>query len=176
MPSVRRPVCGNVKDRLYLSCTISLRQQYWLFGSAAGSALLKKLYQSVPIAAECKLRSIGRPVGGEFLNWADFARFLSDPIFPLQEYEGDRLSRGQSNNFVIWAASPKLSWPAQSLSANDFKQFEYLDSTRSNRVFRPVFVRERDHTQSPGSSKTRSIFLVIPLQLQGFRASIHWSG
>jgi hypothetical protein len=34
-----------------------------------------------------------RPVGGEFLNWADFARFLSDPIFPLQEYERDQLSR-----------------------------------------------------------------------------------
>jgi len=33
----------------------------------------------------------------------------------------------------MWAASapsqPKLSWPAQSTSANDFKQFEYLDST-----------------------------------------------
>src|SRR5262249_21702656 len=47
-----------------------------------------------------------RCCGWRIPNWADFARFLSDPIFPLQEYERDQLSRRISNNCVLWAASP----------------------------------------------------------------------
>src|SRR5215470_10574217 len=56
---------------------------------------------------------------------------LCDPIFPLQEYEQDHLSRRESNNFVIWGSEPSIVMASTNhFPPNDFKQFEYLDSTR----------------------------------------------
>src|SRR5262249_46640291 len=39
-----------------------------------------------------RMSCVGFLVGDEFLNWANFARVLSDPIFPLREYQRDQLS------------------------------------------------------------------------------------
>jgi hypothetical protein len=100
--------------------------------SRNSSAAMLRIWLAGPFPSSRHWIWAPEPVGGEFQ-----IRPVShkDPILPLQKYERDQLCGVEVTTLINIAAVPQvrldLSRRAQSLSADDFKQFEYLDNTRS---------------------------------------------